>query len=152
MASASRSGRWRSSRFADIAVLGPLDNQTFGNEADAFESFCEATTPIPVAKGKIRGNQAFPVRVLNADGQWVSGMAELFEDASRSIWIVAEKEIKSGASGGPVLNERGELVAIVSHSSRPGTGVARNQPESSDGLYPRPLKALPVWVCKTFLG
>lgn len=130
---------------ADIAVLGCLDSQEFGKEAEAFENFCQTTMPMPIARGRIRCRHAFPVRVLNADGQWVSGNAELFDNSSPYIWIEADEEIKGGASGGPVLNRRGELVAIVSNASVPVPDV------KSTGHCPRPLKALPQWVCDKFL-
>jgi len=35
---------------ADIAVLGSLDNQTFDDEAEAFEQFCEETEPVPLCR------------------------------------------------------------------------------------------------------
>ena len=34
---------------ADIAALNAPDSQTFSKWADAFESFCEATSPVPLS-------------------------------------------------------------------------------------------------------
>ncbi len=59
--------------------------------------------------------------------------------------LTADEEIKSGASGGPILNDAGELVGLVSHSSVPKGN------EKCDAGCALPLLALPVWVCKEFL-
>jgi hypothetical protein len=130
---------------ADIAALGCLDDQQFYEEVEAFEDFCHATTPMPIAGVCMPCHQALGVCVLNANGQWVSGEAKLFNDSLPGIWIEADEEIKGGASGGPIINRRGELIAIVSHSSVPTSGI------KATGVCPRPLKALPQWVCENFL-
>ncbi len=129
----------------DIAALGCPDNQIFYKEAEAFENFCETTKPMPLATERIRCRRPFPVRLHDKDGTWVNGMAEMFDQSSPMLWITSEREIKGGASGGPILNMAGELVAIISNSS---SGSA----EKSTGRCPRPLKALPVWICQEILG
>lgn len=132
---------------ADIAVLGALDDQAFFGEAAAFEHFCKTVRPVPLARGRIKLREPFPVRIYAPrDGTWTSGTAELFDEYGPSLFIEAEKEIKPGASGGPVLNADGELVAIVSNSSVPTVGV------KATGVCPRPLCALPVWACRKFLN
>ena len=115
---------------ADIAVLGCLDPQSCPKEADAYEHYCSATAPVPLARGCVTCRHGFPVRILNADGRWVRGKAELFDEKLPGIFIEADREIEGGASGGPILNLDGELVAIASNSSvrMPGvksTGLAR---------------------------
>jgi hypothetical protein len=67
----------------------------------------------------------------------------LFADG---IFIEANREIEGGTSGCPILNLAGELVAIVSNSSVPMPGM------KSTGLCPRPLKALPEWICEKVQG
>ena len=131
---------------SDIAVLGALDDQTFSDEAQAFEQFCSATNPVPLAQDHIELHRPFRVRIYNHDGTWAKGSASLTTQFSPSIWIKAEKEIGGGASGGPILNLKGELVGLVSNSSVP------NGNAKSTGLCPRPLQALPVWVCHKFLN
>jgi len=134
---------------ADIAVLGCLDAQVFPDEARAFEEYRQATTSVCLARRIIPAGNGypiqFPISVLNANGQWTNGEAELFDESGPFICIAAESEIEGGSSGGPILNEHGELVAIVSHSSRPTPGV------KSSGDSPRPLQALPVWICEKYL-
>lgn len=131
---------------ADIALLGCLDPQAFDDEARQFEAYCERTRPVPLARGPMPQGKEFVVWVLNANGKWAEAQATVINDVSPHIWIESHDQIKGGASGGPILNQRGELVAIVSHTSVPATGG------SSSGSNPRPLRALPVWACERYLS
>jgi len=130
---------------ADIAVLGCLDAQVFPDESRAFEECWKATSPVPLARRRIPCGKPFAIRVLNADGHWTDGEAELFDESDPYVWMEAHSEVKGGASGGPILNQRDELVAIVSNSSVPTPGL------KSTGRSPRPLKALPRWICDKYL-
>lgn len=129
----------------DIAALGSLDDQVFYDEAGAFEKFCETTKPVQLATKRIRCRRPFPVRLHDKDGKWVQGLAELFDETCPTLWITTEKEIRGGASGGPILNLAGELVGIVSNSSSLAEG-------KSTSRCPRPLKALPAWVCRDIVS
>jgi hypothetical protein len=130
---------------SDIAVLGCLDNQSWPDQARAFHDYCNAATPLRLAKGGMRFGKPVSIRVLNANGKWTSGKAESFGADSPFLWVDTEAEIKNGASGGPILNERGELVAIVSNCSIPYSGM------ECTGHNPRPLKALPRWIVENYL-
>ena len=125
----------------DVAVLGCPDDQFFPDDADTFEKFCETTIPITLARQRIKYRHPFEVRIRDKDGTWMNGIAETFNQSSPMLWIASDREIKGGASGGPILNTAGELVAIISNSSSPSA-------EKSIGRCPRPLKALPVWICQ----
>jgi len=125
----------------DIAVLGCLDDQVFFDEMEAYQRFCETTRPMPLAKGLITPGQPLPVRILNFDRTWCDGTAGLFDESSPSLWIKSDHEIKGGASGGPIVNQRGELVGIVSHFTVPNGA-------QTYGSCPRPLMALPTWICR----
>ena len=129
---------------ADIAVLGPHKHEAFLDDLEAFETFCQNTKPVSVSRHSIKPREKVPVRVLGHDGRWIKGVAEVSTKNSHSLCIKADKEIKGGCSGGPVLNLSDELLAIVSHSSIPRSGIP------STGLYPRPRYALPVWICREF--
>jgi hypothetical protein len=130
---------------ADIAVLGCLDAQEFPNEARAFEQYCESTKPVSLARRRNPCFKPFPVRVLNADGTWTDAEAELCNESGPYICIEAQIEMKGGSSGGPILNRHDELVAIVSNASIPSSAL------KSTGSCPRPLKALPRWICERYL-
>ena len=71
----------------------------------------------------------------------MTGIPTSFGDASLSV--VADEQIESGTSGGPIINDSGELVGIVSNFSETGEGLPK-----SNGPVPYPALALPVWVCR----
>lgn len=131
----------------DIAVLGCLDAQEFPKKAEAFEQFCQSTTPVKLATRRLKAGQSFPVKIHQPNGTWSKGTGQIFgSDSEASICFEAEQEIKGGSSGGPILNMDGELVSIVSNFSIP------NGKAKSTGSCPRPLYALPVWICRKFLA
>ena len=130
---------------ADIAVLGAHDHVDLAEHFEAFETFRQKTKPVPVARNPIKSRKKVPVRILGHDGRWIKGEAEIADEYSPRLCITTDKEIKGGCSGGPVLNLRNELLAIVSHSTIPRRGMP------STGQYPRPLYTLPVWICREFL-
>jgi hypothetical protein len=131
---------------SDIALLGALDDQQFPDEVEAFEQFCETTSPVPLLTGRIKTRKPMLVRILGHDGNWIDGQVGLFNEAASSVWVEAEKEVSGGSSGGPILTLGGELVAIVSNASIP-QGDAK-----ATGCCPRPLFALPVWACIKHFG
>ena len=55
---------------------------------------------------------------------------------------ITEEQIEGGTSGGPIINDLGQLVGIVSNASDLQEGIA------SDGNFPYPSLALPVWICQ----
>jgi hypothetical protein len=128
---------------ADIAVLGAHNHQAFAKDYEAFETFRQKTKPVPLARNPIKPQKKVPVRILGHNGRWIKGEANTANEYS--LFITASREIKGGCSGGPVLDLSNELLAIVSHSSPPRSGIP------STGHYPRPLYALPVWICREFL-
>jgi S1-C subfamily serine protease len=128
---------------ADVAVLGALDDQEFSTEAKAFDDFCARTNPIPLARSCPTLRQPFPIKIFNANGEWVNGTGELAEEFAPYIFTEAGTEIRDGASGGPILNQEGELIGIVSHFS---------EGESSLGRNPFLLKALPRWILEKYFG
>jgi len=121
----------------DIAVLGSLDNQAFFEEVEVFEAFCERTHPVPLRIEPYKIRQPFDVYILNRDGNWTKGTATFWNEDGCSVCIEPRKKIKGGASGGPIVNDAGELVGIVSVSGETGSLV---------GLAPFPYRALPVWI------
>jgi V8-like Glu-specific endopeptidase len=126
----------------DIAVLGPLIKRS-GQKR--FAEFCESMEPVVVNQNKLKPSQEFPVHIYSHERTWVSGIAKYMEALHR-LWIFADGSIEGGASGGPIINESGELIGIVSTFSVPYTQG------KSDGVVMRPHLALPVWVCLEIFG
>ena len=126
----------------DIAVLGSLDDQVFAEEAEDFEKFCEQTTPVPLCRRDFVLFRKFSVHIYTHKGTWVTGSAMQCREDAQALSVEADEQIEGGTSGGPIINDSGDLVGIVSNFS-----LATEQGKSG-GLAPRPHLALPVWVCR----
>jgi hypothetical protein len=123
---------------ADVAALGAPDGQVFPDDAEAFEAFCYMTRPVTVRTADV-GSEDGPTRVhvLTHHGAWIEGTAARYgEPDTVSVCVKAQSKIEGGTSGGPILDEAGHLVGVVSWGSE----------DALDGMMPRPHLALPVWV------
>ena len=125
----------------DIAVLGSLDSQTFFSEADEFEKFCENTDAVPLCLSNFELFQPFPVYVRTHKQEWVKGDAQQCYEHAPSLWVETDDQIEGGTSGGPIINEAGELVGISSNFC-----VVADSQQKCNGSVPRPHLALPAWV------
>ena len=128
---------------ADIAVLGSLDNQEFSEEAVQFLSFCDKTKPMPICQTDFELFLGFPVYIYTPKGKWVTGTAQQTCYDAETLVIEADEQIELGTSGGPIVNETGELVGIVS--------CLGQEPDMNGkfvGFAPRPHLTLPTWVCR----
>jgi hypothetical protein len=122
----------------DMAVLGFNDYIVFPQDATLFDKFCETIKPIPLYMiDQKRLFYELPVFIYYQKGGWVTGTATGNFNTSPIFTIVADQHIIRGTSGGPIVNEAGELVAIVSNFSQ--TGVY-------DGTAPSPYLILPPWL------
>ena len=127
----------------DIAVLAAVDGQEMFEECHAFEKFCEATEPVPVSEDDFPHVTADgpPVRVhiLTHKRTWASGDARRVNSPPfGNVWVAFDTPIGGGTSGGPVIDDNGLLVGVVSHASE--------DPKACNGKIPRPHLALPAWV------
>jgi CBS domain-containing protein len=129
---------------SDIAVLGSADGQVFYDDAEAFEAWCAEALPVPVSSADFDLEVAVPVYILTHTGVWTRARATRYgvldEVPGSCVSIVAESGIESGTSGGPVIDDTGRLVGVVSFSE--GT---EGEPDL-EGSMPRPHLALPGWI------
>lgn len=136
----------------DIAVLGALDAQEFWKESSAFEEWCDRTVPVPLSTDDVPIQKAFPIHILALGRKWVSGEAELMADGP-TIFVTAAGRIRGGSSGGPIVNQQGEIVAVVSLAmNSQHDDETESDEEPSVGPQPRPTFALPVYVVRQILG
>lgn len=122
----------------DIAALGELDSQEFYDEVRLYEEFCNNTPPIKICRNKLKLGEKFMVFIYSHERKWITGHAMLMFPESPMIVIEADEPIKGGTSGSGIINEKGEIVGIVSNASE----------QAYNGNAPRPLLALPVWICR----
>jgi len=128
---------------SDLAVLGSLDEPGFGKEAEDFEKFCEHTKPVPLCRRDFVLTRKFSVHVYTHKGTWLTGKAMQLREDCQTLFVETDDQIEGGTSGGPIINDSGDLVGIVSNFSDCGEADRK-----SYGPAPLPHLALPVWVCR----
>ena len=99
------------------------------------------TKPVHLGLDEFELFQEYPVNIYTHKNTWVVGRASQMRRDAPMIWVETEEKIEGGTSGSPIVNDKGELVGIVS-----------NFPEGDQQKYagraPLPLVALPVWILK----
>ena len=97
---------------SDVAVLGPLDSYSYDEEwIAAYEAFLKRTRPVPLWSGRDAGS--FGIHVHSHKKTWISGKATIGTAGQPYIWIKTGERIEGGTSGGPIINDSGELVSVV---------------------------------------
>jgi hypothetical protein len=123
---------------ADIAVLGPPDNQELFEEYEQYNTLTGVAPAFRIAKAgeKSRG------WILTLEGSWMScevghcGGPLWFKDAARPV--------AAGMSGSPIIDDAGGVVGIVSMSSGPR--------HVDGGPNPRLESHLPGWLLKELMA
>jgi hypothetical protein len=122
---------------ADIAVLGPPDNQVWWDEAEAFQCFVAEVTPLAISDAP-ESSRAW---LLSPDGQWFP--SEAWQNGG-SLWIShAALGILGGMSGSPILNDDGRAIGVVVASG--GTPDATH---TDGGPSPNLTQHLPGWLLR----
>jgi Trypsin-like peptidase domain len=138
-----RVGPWAADPVSDMAVLGPLDDQAFGEDCAAFEEWTEATAAVPVTDVILNAGDSLPVEILSHDRGWIGGTVTRYglggTPRSGCVCLETTKEINGGTSGGPVVDSAGKLVGVVSNVSEGGRF-------GFNGAIPIANLALPRWV------
>jgi hypothetical protein len=118
---------------ADIAVLGPPDNQDLSDEYDQYEAFLSALPPFDIAapppRGRLRmpafdtdeppawrrvGEVSFPGRVMTLKDQWIDCNVRRL---GGPFLIEPEELVKSGMSGSPLISATGAALGVISTSN-----------------------------------
>ena len=135
---------------SDMAVFGAPDgrgSREFFEKKVYFEMFCEETKPVPLCLSDFEPFLSFPVQIYTHIGFWVTGSAMQCPEDAHILWVEADRPIDCNSSGGPIINEQGELVGIVSNFC-----MATRGQDKSKGPVPRPHLTLPVWVCRRIIS
>jgi S1-C subfamily serine protease len=129
---------------ADIAVLGERDSQEFPEQCAAFREWSQATEPVPVSAQVLDVLGPLPVHLLTHKGKWVTGKVTRYcfpgSLPGGKVSLEMDRPIQPGTSGGPVVDETGKLVGVVSWASGRAAGEGRT------GMIPVAHLALPRWV------
>lgn len=132
----------------DVAVLGRPDNQTYGDDADAYEAFIEVCEPLVIAPMRARipwsiEPAPIPAWALSRDEVWRDG--EIIGRPGRIYTRSKGIPIQGGMSGSPFLDTDGRAVALVSVGevlAADGGGKVMD----FDGPHPALPETLPVWL------
>jgi hypothetical protein len=137
---------------SDIAALGPLDRYAYDDEwVDAYESFRERTLPVALWKGEAPRPSAAPcagefgIRIRTHDKRWISGTASVFLAGRPHLWMKTDERIDGRMSGGPIVNDSGELVSVV-------TAAGGYLGTTNEGHAPLLRHALPDWLFRAASG
>jgi len=128
----------------DIAVLGPLDCQGAPEEHKKYQEFCNSIQPVSVYSGEIKFGERYPVYFLTHKGEWLEGLAIQWRQGYGCIELEIKEAIECGTSGGPVINNRGELIGLISTFAH--TREGDNEIICGPSSMPVPCLALPVWI------
>jgi CBS domain-containing protein len=132
--------------FSDVAVLTDTGNAN-DKWLKAFEDFCDNTEPVPLcsddflkeyagARTDDGGFREFQIHVFTHENEFTTDKASICHPTAKYIW--SKIRIKGGTSGGPIVNDNGELVGIVSQGQEGDPGLGSPQPT--------PSLTLPVWA------
>ena len=122
---------------ADIAALSFHDDQPFSTD-ELFLDYCRNTKPVPICQNNEAND--FRVYIYTHHSTWVTGLAKS-NDNDGKLGIRADEPIIRGTSGGPVVNEKGELVGLVSSFS-----LVTEHLRECTGQASRPHLALPLRI------
>ena len=144
----------------DIAVLGSYERRSWAIETSEllkdFWGFYTSTKPVSVCRSDLEIGEKFPIYVYTCEGRWIRGSATPHFRRESLLSFQCDEPIMPGTSGGPIVNESGELVGIYSQSSTILESDESNKDcpvvSGEDGIAPRPHLALPVWVCREIFG
>jgi S1-C subfamily serine protease len=125
---------------ADLAVLGPVDDQAFSKEAPAFAAFCDATPPVRLAIDILKAFVPLPAYVFTHDRGVLPATVRLIRPGSASLWLHSDHRISRGTSGSPVVTEDGRLWGIIS--------TIGPEEEPCQGFIPCVHLAGPVWLVR----
>jgi S1-C subfamily serine protease len=129
---------------ADIAVLCPPDNQERPEDSEAFDLFAAEVESVRLYPNAVQLDEEIPVLVLTHKGGWIKGTVRRYgppgDLPNGGAWVLAASKFEAGTSGGPVVDQAGRLLGLVSHSTSSATQG------TFDCLMPVPCMALPRWL------
>jgi hypothetical protein len=129
---------------ADLAVLGPLDNQDLWNQAQAYQDLLSSLSPFSVSDAPSAGR----AWLYSLDGRWLS--CRVLRVSQGPLWIFdAAEEIIGGMSGSPIRAEDGSAISLMSvgrEVGNPANPTGGTIPQRDCGPHPVLARSLPAWL------
>jgi hypothetical protein len=124
-------------RIADIAVLGPPDDQKYFDESMAYDALLDSVSLFSVSRAPREG----PARLYSFDGRWFPCTVKQWRDGSLDIFEAGEG-IKGGMSGSPIVVDDGLAIGVVCCSQ----GGSDEDDDRGGGPNPALDSRLPGWL------
>jgi hypothetical protein len=99
---------------SDLAVVGPCDSQASSKHFLDFLGFFEDLVPIRIRRDPLPLDEAVKIEIRTHLGTWVTGRMEQCTAGSPFAFLDTDENILGGTSGGPIVDEDGNIVSIVS--------------------------------------
>jgi hypothetical protein len=114
---------------ADIAVLGPPDNQELSEQAESYDRLLEGMATLVMADAPVQGIEVETfgkhrvqvptpgngqARVLSLKGRWLAGHVERW---GGRLAFRPERSFVGGMSGSPIVDANGAAIGVVSTAS-----------------------------------
>lgn len=123
---------------SDVAVLGALDHPDLFIESGRFEKLCESLSLARVSRRTLNPDENCGAWIHTHDQGWVA--AEVKMSFGYFMTFVASSPIASNTSGGPIVDEDGKILGVVSESSEGA--------DEPDGQFGSASLCLPVWLSR----
>jgi hypothetical protein len=137
---------------SDLAVLGPCDEQDMSDEYDRYVEWCEKTKPvdlrtqaIPPINFRVDSKPTlWPCYIRLHTGTWIAGSISRWGEPP---WmsLEADEHVPGGTSGGPIVDESGMLLGVVSNAGG-------DEDFSTRGSVAIPQLSLPVWIADAVIA
>jgi hypothetical protein len=92
---------------ADIAVLGCPDNQELSDQADAYNALVESVKPLKLGEPELEKGSGWPLS-LDKPYRWLPTPTNC-----PNVDCLLTGQVEAGMSGSPVLNSKGQAVAVA---------------------------------------
>lgn len=120
---------------ADIAVLGPPDDQIMAAEAEAFEELVASAVPLSIADTSQSGS----ARLLSLDCRWFECVVT---NHNGTLWIDRPAEhIVGRMSGSPIAADDGYAIGVLCNSA-----IGEGEEHVPNGTNPALTDQLPGWL------
>jgi hypothetical protein len=126
---------------SDIAVLEFAEAESSPEDGTQFDAFRRRKDPVPLYRQDLPASRTLAVFIYTHKETWVPGTATQYGPELHVLCVEMEELIEGGTSGGPVVNEAGDLVAVASNFIKPQNGHAK-----CTGTAPPVSLCLPTWV------
>lgn len=131
---------------SDLAVLGAIDEQEFPKERDAWDSFCEATEPVPLALDEFRvGIPRDAFLFTHNKGMILPCRATQWTLGAATLDMEADAGVEGGTSGCPVVTREGTLLGVLS------TAAGLEGKPTRHCTAARVHLAAPVWLIRQII-